>query len=653
LTAETTLPGGAPQRTELAPLLPLGLRKYAIRLSGPAAAAPGDGPVTLRLLRPQQDGTWQTIDTAELKLQAVAPDRTHRRTFRSGIDDSLQYYAVVPPKGQSLEGASGAPAAPGAGRARKALVLTLHGAGVEALGQAASYAAKDWAYIVAPTNRRPFGFDWEDWGRRDAIEVLDLVQKRYDTDPPRTYLTGHSMGGHGVWHVGVTYPDRFAAIGPSAGWISMWSYAAARRGEPGSSIAELLQRGMTPSDTLALSANYQQHGIYVLHGEKDDNVPVEQARTMRQHLEGFHKDFAYHEEPGMGHWWGKEGISGAACVDWPPMFEFFQKHTQPPRATVWRVQFATANPAVSAWCHWLGIESQIEPLKPSTANVQYEAESRRFSGTTHNVARLALDLGHLAPGKPVHVALDGQPASEVTWPAAGARVWLVRSTSKPGGGDAWSAVDVPSAALKGPHRSGPFKEAFGQRVLFVYGTRGTPEENAWAMARARYDAERFWYQGNASIDVLGDTEFDTNQHPDRSVIVYGNADTNSAWQRLLSASPIQVKRGVVTLEDNRALAGILTPSRDSRAIVDDDLCCLFVRPRPASDRALVGVVSGTGIAGLRLSERLPYFTSGVAYPDYLILGAETLTRGADGIWAAGYFGPDWSLRWGVLAWRDR
>ena len=53
-----------------------------------------------------------------------------------------------------------------------ALVLSLHGADVEASGQAAAYAQKEWCSIVAPTNRRKFGFDWEDWGRIDAFEPM-------------------------------------------------------------------------------------------------------------------------------------------------------------------------------------------------------------------------------------------------------------------------------------------------------------------------------------------------------------------------------------------------------------------------------------------------------------------------------------------------
>src|SRR5262249_13901174 len=148
-------------------------------------------------------------------------------------------------------------------------ILTLHGAAVEGHGQAACYAPRPWAHVVAPTNRRPFGFDWEDWGRLDAIEVLDLTSTELNTDPRRTDLTGHSMGGHGTWHIGATYPGRFAAIGPSAGWVSLLTLFGNRKGDGGPTgeaahLAELLRRPLTPSDTLALVHNLAQEGVYVL-----------------------------------------------------------------------------------------------------------------------------------------------------------------------------------------------------------------------------------------------------------------------------------------------------------------------------------------------------------------------------------------------------
>ncbi len=101
------------------------------------------------------------IDTVTISLRIVGADDPRRETFLSSIDGSVQYYAVTPQQ-------------PAGFPDRPALFFSLHGAGVEALNQAASYAPKKWGYVVAPTNRRPYGFSWEDWGRLDALEVLEL-----------------------------------------------------------------------------------------------------------------------------------------------------------------------------------------------------------------------------------------------------------------------------------------------------------------------------------------------------------------------------------------------------------------------------------------------------------------------------------------------
>ena len=85
-------------------------------------------------------------------------------------------------------------------------------------------------------------------------------------------------------------------------------------------------------------------------------------------------------------------------------------------------------------------------------------------------------------------------------------------------------------------------------------------------------------------------------------------------------------------------------------IAGDDLACLFIQPRSGSDLALVGVIGGTGIRGMRLTDRLPYFQSGVAYPDCIVLGSDVLARGIDGVRVAGFFGGDWSVTRGDFAW---
>jgi|TARA_B100000519_G_scaffold31327_1_gene21784 pimeloyl-ACP methyl ester carboxylesterase len=45
---------------------------------------------------------------------------------------------------------------------------------------------------------------------------LELAQKEFNVDPQRTYLMGHSMGGSGTWHLGMKYPEKWAALSPLA-----------------------------------------------------------------------------------------------------------------------------------------------------------------------------------------------------------------------------------------------------------------------------------------------------------------------------------------------------------------------------------------------------------------------------------------------------
>jgi hypothetical protein len=282
--------------------------------------------------------------------------------------------------------------------------------------------------------------------------------------------------------------------------------------------------------------------------------------------------------------------------------------------------------------------------------ISLDPENRKFAGKTENVARLMLDLTELCKPReretkegevdataltasdPLTVELDGQTLENIPWPGTEPMIWLQR------GDEQWTVISRPDPAEKGPHRYGPFKQAFRNRFMFVYGTHGTEEQNAAIYGKARYDAEAFWYRGNGAVDLIPDHAFDPSTERDRNVVLYGNADTNAAWAALLGECPVQVRRGAVTV--------------GGREISGEDLACLFTWPRPGSDRALVGVVAGSGLAGMRLTERLPYFVSGVAYPDWIVLGPDVLTNDTAGIRAAGFFANDWSVKSEESAWRE-
>jgi len=609
---EAQIDGYNPVRTMVPVIPPLSVRKTGFRLVAPAFNRPAEVTVNLKLFNSANALVSQTAIQMKIKKSS----ETHKRTFISNIDGSVQYYAVNPAQGNPED--------------TKALVLSVHGAAVEAINQANSYNSKTWANIVAPTNRRPYGFNWEDWGRLDALEVLDIAKKTLKVNPDRVYLTGHSMGGHGSWHLGVTYPDHFAAIGPSAGWISFWSYRMRGNDESPSPMQEILRRSTSPSHTTAMAENYKQHGVYIIHGSADDNVRVDQARQMVEVLTKFHKDIIYHEEPGQGHWWDISDETGSDCVDWAPLFDFFARHARPQSERIRHIEFITASPGISATNNWLAIEMQQKQLQFSKADIRFDPGKCRFVGQTENVSRLAFDAGLFADKDTVTFHLDSLKSLKVRLTDSPEKIWLSKENGQ------WICIQEPSKNVKGPHRYGTFKDAFKNRFVFVYGTKGTAEENAWAFSKARFDAEYFWYQGNGSIDVLADSEFDALKEVNRNVILYGNAETNGAWKSLLGDSPVQVLRGKIKI-GKKTLSG-------------KDLGCLMIRPRPGSGFASVGIISGTGITGMRSTNRRPYLSPGISYPDVTIFTPQIISDPDKGVKMAGFFGPDWKLDSGEIVW---
>lgn len=547
--------GDGPEvRMNLPRIEALTLRKCPFKISAGGQAL-GDVPLHLKLYR-----KGVAIHEADTTVSVRKPTEHYKRTFISGIDGSVQYFGVCP----SLKPSKA-----------NALILTVHGASVEGIGQARAYTPKDWCTIVAATNRRPYGFDWEDWGRMDAMEVWDVAKKTFPHDSQRAILTGHSMGGHGTWSIGLTYPDEFAAIGPSAGWISFWSYAGGWEPRDPNPVEQILRRSMNSSDTLLMLKNSLLEETFILHGDKDDNVPVEQARTMKQKLTDVGAKFAYHEEPGAGHWWGNQ------CVDWPPMFDMFSNARLAPKKTL-PFAFTTVNPGVSSTYRGYTIEEQIDPLKPSTISVATDGRVK-----TENVA------------------LYGMPAG------SGRR--YVRAT-----GD---SSDALVQTEKSHEQTGPFKLAFRNRMVFVVGTHGTPEENAWASNKARFDAENWYYRGNGSVDIIRDTEVGRYGH--RNLVLFGNSDTNSAF-KLIANCPIHMDRSGVQVNGRRYPGA----------------AAVYLYPRGSE---LIAVVGGSSLAAMRYTDRLPYFTSGVAYPDWTVLSPDTLVQGSKVIPAVGFFGNRWEF----------
>jgi predicted peptidase len=87
----------------------------------------------------------------------------------------------------------------------------------------------------------------------ETIALIDHFIATYNVNPNRVYLTGFSMGGHGTLVIGGTHPDRFAAL---------WSVAAPT------------WEGIT-TEFAPVACNLKGKPIWLMHGAKDEGVPVE------------------------------------------------------------------------------------------------------------------------------------------------------------------------------------------------------------------------------------------------------------------------------------------------------------------------------------------------------------------------------------------
>lgn len=392
-------------------------------------------------------------------LESKSPSQSLRVTFPSKVDSSVQYYAV------NLATKATGPRTP--------VVLSLHGASVEAIGQAQAYGPKEDFHLVAPTNRRPYGFNWEDIGRIDGLEALDHARSEFLNSKGDVFLTGHSMGGHGTWHLGAHYPNLFRAIAPCAGWISYDTYGGGANYDLSDPNQALLQRMNAPSHTLLLKENFRNYfGIYIHHGEADDVVSADQARTMFKELTPF-GNVQMHLEPGAGHWFDNNPAPGADSVDWAPIFDLFRSFR--PGRKPSQFTFKTVDPGINYELHGFQILRQQKPRELSKITFD------RGALKTENARVLAFPPDHAV------TSIDGQSV-----PKSKNHIYQnINGTWK-------------SAPLTNPAEEAGLKGAFHQDSQFALVRRGPKDEQEAALRVARYLQEVSWYRANATPNLLLD-----------------------------------------------------------------------------------------------------------------------------------------------------
>ncbi len=149
------------------------------------------------------------------------------------------------------------------------LVVCLHGAGFTGQAYLERWQARLGEDYVLACPTAPMGA----WFTRDAEELvlatIRSVQRRYHIDPDRIFLTGMSNGGIGAWVIGMHDAPLFAGIAPMAGGLD--------------------------NVLMPFLANLRSTPIYIIHGAKDQVMPVELSRTITKELTRLGYPFVYRE----------------------------------------------------------------------------------------------------------------------------------------------------------------------------------------------------------------------------------------------------------------------------------------------------------------------------------------------------------------------
>lgn len=346
-------------------------------------------------------------EQAERTLQDIVADpeasiSTVTRLIQTGRDYGAQPVGTMPDEQITLQGRTYHLAlfVPQTYQPSKGygLVVCLHGAGFSGDAYLERWQARlGEEYVLAcPT------YPAAAWFTRRAedlvLATIHSVQRRYHIDPDRVFLTGMSNGGIGTWLIGMHQAPTFAGLAPMAGGLD--------------------------NVLLPFLANLQSTPVYMIHGAKDQVMPVDLSRTISRELTKLGYPHVYREHQrehpmAGGHYFPREELP--ALVAW-----FNAQRRNPFPATIRLVREASHFQAFG----WVRIDAtdEIAAFSEDLINKRDElikrkqyakleasiAAPNRIEVETKRVQRYSLFLNeHLVDStKPITVLTNGQVTFE-------------------------------------------------------------------------------------------------------------------------------------------------------------------------------------------------------------------------------------------------
>jgi dienelactone hydrolase len=488
-------------------------------------------------------GNWtlEVLDRGLLRAsQAMRGDvpwlatvgQTVVRGYRSRLDGSIQPYAVTFPKEYGVDL-----------RVKWRTDVVLHGRDpslteVKFLHQhMGNKPADDRPYVqVDIYGRGNNAYRWA--GESDVQEVIEnyvtteRALGRGDLlDHKQFVLRGFSMGGAGTWHLGLHRPDRWAVIGPGAGFTATHGYVK----DLPETLPDYVEKCLRIYDAVDYSPNAFNVPIVAYAGADDPQLQA--ARNIEAKLKPLNIPMTLLVAPGLKHQFPKEWEAKAEAE----YAKVFARQEKGRREYPDRVRFVTYTLRYPScdFVEILGLETHYELAEVDASRVE-----NGFHVKTKNVRGVKLAL---PPGdsETQVVRIDGQelsarPSASVTGTMA---VCLEKIEGK------WEA-SLPQRITTGRFRrlqkfngmQGPIDDAFTDSFLCVRG-KGS---DAWNPAIEKYaeaEIERFRAEWNkyfrGQLVVKNDTDVTDEDIATRSLILFGDPGSNSLIAQVLHGLPLK------------------------------------------------------------------------------------------------------------------
>lgn len=494
------------------------------------------------------EGAWQLLQLADQRVKALAENASAWQLllgesqlteplaeprvvvggFHSKIDNSVQPYALVLPRGWSPESSQ-----------PLRLDVWLHGRGekvsealflTQRLKQLGEYTP-DNTVVLHPYGRYCNAFKFA--GEIDVLEAISHVQKLMPIDDGRIVIRGFSMGGAGCWQLAVHYPNLWAAANPGAGFSETTEFLKVFQGEQ-IRPTDYQQRLLHWYDCPDWTNNLRQVPTIAYSGEKDRQKQAADVMAAAFAKRGM--ELTHIIGPDTEH-----KIHAASKLEIEQRLKAAVELVKPkiPRT----IDFTTYTLRYHQ-LGWLAIEGLVKHWQESRVQARWLEPDARIELNTSGVTRLRLQFPTAAgsPTKPLEeIDIDGQRLLVAqVWPVAQQPLYLERQPQGP-----WQIAHADSATnwaslRKCPGSQGPIDDAFMDRFVMIGPSSATNSHpvDDWSkqeFARAAVEWQRH-FRGDAPIvEVTEASKLD----PRQNVVLFGTPWTNPVLAEIIKSLPIE------------------------------------------------------------------------------------------------------------------